>query len=65
VRVGGVLSVLGQKALHAYLVNEIQEIYRLPVCRRLRVGVNVRQPSGFHRAALESPLVQENASASG
>jgi hypothetical protein len=39
VRVGGVLSVLGQKALHAYLVNEIQEIYRLPVCRRLAVDV--------------------------
>jgi hypothetical protein len=24
---------------HAYLVNEIQEIYRLPVCRRLAVDV--------------------------
>ena len=24
-----VLSVLGEKALHAYLVNEIQEVYRL------------------------------------
>jgi len=28
-RSGAVLSVLGEKALHAYLVNEIQEVYRL------------------------------------
>ena len=33
-RWGGVLSVLGEKALHAYLVNEIQEVYRLQ-------GVNI------------------------
>jgi DNA-directed RNA polymerase subunit beta' len=24
-----ILSVLGEKALHSYLVNEIQEVYRL------------------------------------
>jgi hypothetical protein len=29
-----ILSVLGEKALHAYLVNEIQEVYRLQ-------GVNI------------------------
>jgi hypothetical protein len=29
-----ILSVLGEKALHSYLVNEIQEVYRLQ-------GVNI------------------------
>ncbi len=33
-RWGGVLSVLGEKTLHAHLVNEIQEVYRLQ-------GVNI------------------------
>jgi hypothetical protein len=38
-----ILSVLGEKALHSYLVNEIQEVYRLQ-------GVNINDKHMFQCA---------------
>ena len=60
-----ILSVLGEKALHAYLVNEIQEVYRLQGvnindaddAQRVRRRHRIRLPASARPAALRIDAV--------